>query len=142
MAANTHSEGGAVLVTLEAALVAQMKTYAGLAALVGARVYPGLLPPQTTYPAVTYALVSDVPEHAAGTDPGARTARLSTTCWHTSYKAAHACAAQVRAALSRFRYASAPTIQDTFEDTALDTYDPMALAHGRVVDFRVFYSEA
>ena len=128
--------------TLEAALVAQMKTHAGLSALVGARVYPGALPPETTYPALAYALVSDVPEHAMQTDPGGRTARLSVTSWHTSYKSAHACATQVEAALYRFRYTSAPTIWDTLMDNALDTYDPTVRAHGVVTDFRVFYSEA
>ena len=128
--------------SLEAELVAQMKAHAGLAALVGTRVYPGLLPPQPTYPAVTYAIVSDVPEHAMGTDPGAKTARVSVTVWSLSYKAAKDCADQVVAALSRYRHASAPTIWDTLMDNQLDTYDDTVRAHGVVTDFRVFYSEA
>ena len=128
--------------SLEAELVTQMKGHAGLSALVGARVYPGLLPPQPTYPAVTYTIVSDVPEHAMGTDPGAKTARVSVTVWSLSYKAAKDCADQVVAALSRYRHASAPTIWDTLMDNQLDTYDDTVRAHGVVTDFRVFYSEA
>lgn len=128
--------------TLEAALVAQMKNHAGLAKLIGARVYPGLLPPQPTYPALIYAVVSDVPEHAMGSDPGPKTARVQTTVWSTGYKAARDCAVQVVAALSRFRYASAPTVFDVLVDNQLDTYDAEVRAHGIVTDFRVFYCEA
>ena len=128
--------------SLEAELVTRMKAHTGLAALVGARVYPGLLPPQPTYPAVTYAIVSDVPEHAMGTDPGTKTARVQTTVWSLSYKAAKDCADQVVAALSRYRHASAPTITDVLMDNQLDTYDDTVRAHGVVTDFRVFYSEA
>jgi hypothetical protein len=46
-------------VTLEALIKARCSAYAGLTALVGAKVYPGLLPTNPTYPAVTYHLLGE-----------------------------------------------------------------------------------
>lgn len=128
--------------TIEAALVAHLQADVGLTAVVSTRIYPQLLPAQTTYPAVAYTFVSDVSEHAMGSDPGPRVARLQTTSWDLSYRQARVVAGLVETALSRFRQASGPQVFDVLKDNKLDTYDPTVRAHGVVVDFRVFYSEA
>lgn len=63
---------------IDAACRAVLAADAGVAALVGQRIYPDRLPAGATLPALTYSLVSEVPDPYV---PGVRQARVQVSCW-------------------------------------------------------------
>lgn len=84
--------------TIKTMLVDRLEAYGGLSALVGTRIYPRELPPNPTYPAITYARISNGP---AGTD-GFRETRFQFNCWGTTEASVEAVATQVKAALEEY----------------------------------------
>jgi hypothetical protein len=89
--------------TLEQALATRLAAYAGLTALVSARIYPLRLAQSPTLPAVTYQRISTVPVQALSASASVmiRT-RLQVTSWATTYAGVQLVAAQVRACLDGF----------------------------------------
>jgi hypothetical protein len=73
--------------------------HAGLAALIGTRLFYGSLPDPCQLPALVYFLVDDPHDHT--TDLGR--ARLQVTSWGTSFAEAKALDKQVDAAFTRFK---------------------------------------
>jgi len=63
---------------IDAACRAVLAADAGAAALVGQRIYPDRLPAGATLPALTYSLISEVPDPYV---PGVRQARVQVSCW-------------------------------------------------------------
>jgi hypothetical protein len=110
----------------------------GLTALVGTKIYPLTVPQDIELPYVSYFIVSDVPEHAMGTDAEIETVRLQVSCWADTYDVAKAIEVQVRAALSRYRSGN---IKDIFFENSLDLYDGEEGVYHVPCDFIIFYSE-
>ena len=109
----------------------------------GARIYPNLLPQNSTLPAVRYARVAATRVSAMGADPGNAMARFQIDAWAATYDQARAVAAQVRLALQRWRQASAPKIEDTFFVNEIETVEPGAgdqkTFHRVALDFEIHH---
>jgi len=134
-------------VTVEKAVVARLASDAGVAALVGQRVYQLIMPQKPTLPAVRVQLISD-PEfyHLRGGSVAAR-ARVQTdvfTAAASGYDAATTLAAVVDTVLSgaKFTIGSPPEIEITgaFRDNRFVAYEPDELRMIRVMqDYIVWY---
>ena len=89
--------------TIEEALYSYLKSYAGLSALVGARIYPLILPQPATLPAITYTKISRVGERVlSGPNPNTISARFQLSCWAYSYGTAKSVANQAKLALQDY----------------------------------------
>jgi hypothetical protein len=90
-------------------LHARLTQNAGVAALVGTRVHPDMLPQAVSYPAIRYVQVSrvEVMRKAQATGPGAKLAivrgRWQLDVYAKTYKQAHLVAAAVTAAVYGWR---------------------------------------
>lgn len=84
-------------------LVARLRAFAGLSALVGTRIRPHVLGQGETYPAVTYYVTSQVDaDHLRG--PGGLPAtEMTFDCYASTYGQAEAVADQIRLALDGYR---------------------------------------
>lgn len=128
---------------IEAALFGHLSTEAGLAALVGTRVYPVQLPQGATLPAVTYQRIStQVVQHRGSVAPSFSRPRFQLNCWASSYDGTVALRAAVRAAMGTLAQASSPRI-----DVALlaDDRDVVEATPGRWVaslDYFVWHKES
>lgn len=85
--------------SIESAIVDCLEHHVGLSALVGARVYPLVLPQDAEVPAVVYQRVSAPRVHAIGGASFLASPRFQFTCWGATYASAKAVAEQVIAAL-------------------------------------------
>lgn len=116
---------------IEVAIGTALKAHAGLSALVGARVYPAVLPEQQPLPAVVFHRISAVREHAFGLgDPPAASVRFQFDCWGDTYQESVLTSKQVRKAAIGMMADG----YDVIIDTELDDYDPESKRHRRHVD--------
>lgn len=132
---------------LEQAVYSRLTGHAGLAALVGSRVYPLVLPQRPTLPAVTYQRVEALRQSAMGVDTGLASARVQVDSWATTYAGSKGVAAQVRAALQRWRGTEAGvTVEDAFLERDQDLFeDEGSSAEGKLYrvsqDYLIWYRE-
>lgn len=87
---------------VEDAVLAYLKSYAGLTALVGGRIYPEEVPETETLPAVTYILVSNVPIHTLDGKVTLERPVYQYTAYAETKAVARAVAAQIALALSDY----------------------------------------
>jgi Protein of unknown function (DUF3168) len=132
----------------EQAIVRLLVTDAGVSAIVAGRVYPGLLPESTTYPAVAYEVVSETPNVALdGVNP-TRAKRFrfwSATHGVNSYGAAKALDAALRDCLEGFAGIvsdglspeSTLEIQGVFPLSTYDLYESETETRMVISDFSV-----
>ncbi len=110
-----------------------------LAALIGTRFYPMLLPQTPTLPACTYARVS---RWRPDEIPFA-TVRIQVTCWDTTATGARAVATALTNAAGKKKGTSAGLrIVYCSEVNALDLRDPETGRFTVPVDFKLTYQEA
>jgi hypothetical protein len=88
--------------TLDTAIAARLKGYAGLTALISTRLYAPPIPQNPTYPLVTYQEIDTIPIHVMGGTAGIRHARYQVDSWAATMAAAKAVAAQVESALDNY----------------------------------------
>lgn len=125
--------------SLGAAIVTRLEAVSGVTDLVGtgddARIYPVKLPQNVTLEAISYRIITDVQEHAMGSDVGVSHARLSVDCWGNDYDEAVALALATHAALSRFSGTSnGVAIQDI---RSLNGREGLQVFEDEVEEFRV-----
>jgi len=129
-------------VSIEEALHTRLAGHAGLAALVGSRIYPSVLPQGVALPALSYAKSAGPRVHAMGTDPGLARPRFEISCWSPSYAEAKQVAAQARAALGRWRgTVSGVEVLDSFLRDERDDYRADARLHRVVLDVEINHGE-
>lgn len=87
---------------MEEAIIAKLLATAGVAALVGTRVYPGAVPQGATLPAAVCNLISAAPSYSDDGEDGIREDRLQIDCWGSTYSQAKTAARAVVDALSAF----------------------------------------
>ena len=87
---------------MEEALIAKLLADAGVSALVGARVYPGMRPQAGLLPAVVFNMISKNPSYSDDGEDGITEARVQLDCWGATYTDAKKAARAVTAALSAF----------------------------------------
>ena len=127
---------------IESALYAHLTTDVGLAALVGARVYPLALPQQPTLPALTYQRISTSPtQHRDSAEPQHSRIRMQIDCWAASYDSALSVRAAVRAAMGTVAQASSPRIDAALLADDTDTYDPAPGRWRATLDYFIWSEE-
>lgn len=120
------------------AIYARLAAHAGTAALVGTRIYPVRINQGVTYPAIRYQVISAPREHVMTQDTGEVHARVQIDSYATTPEGAHAVAAQVRAALSRWGgTAGGVTVEHVFLDDERDIDEPTPVVAGDKGLFRV-----
>lgn len=127
---------------IDEALFARLSGFAGLSAIVAARIYPiGNVPQNPTKPYVTYQQIDEPREHAMGVDPPIRQPRFQFSAWADDSTSCRDVAAQIDAALSRFSGTQASiVIQDILKESELDLgFDPTAQIYQRALDFVVWH---
>lgn len=114
-------------------------SYDDLNALVGSRIYPGVLPENPTYPAISYSLVSESRHH----NIDVAYPRYQFSCFSPNYISAKNVATQVRKALQRYRgtMGSTQVIQGVFENE-IELYDPTDKLYHVAVDMKLIFREA
>ena len=120
--------------SLETDLVTYLKSYAGVAALVGARIEA--LELTNPLPAIVYQRISTPPGLAAGyLEP-----RERLSCWAPDYAGAEALAAQVRLALDHYHGALGSTHALSHVVAERDDRDPETGFFRRILEVRVFHA--
>lgn len=128
---------------LEAALYTRLAGFAGLAALVAARIYPLVAPENAERPFVVFQRVSTPRASAMGSDPGLALPRLQITSWADDPLEAKDVKEQVRAALQRWRGTVAGVeVQDSYILDERDRYDEQTRLFGIDLDVRIPHREA
>lgn len=123
--------------SVESDIYTRLSAYAGIIALVSAKIYPLTLPQDVALPALSYFKVSDVPEHAMGLDADIKTIRIQVDCWADTYSVAKSLEVQVKAALSRYRSGN---IKDCFFDNSVDFYIAEENIYHIPLDFIIYYA--
>lgn len=133
--------------TIEEAIVQRLTTFAGTAALVGDRVFPGFVPSGQVHPAIVYQRIGGPINYVMSGETGAAEARIQITAWSARYSEAQSVGDQVRLALSAFRGTLGTVRVDSmlFENVA-DVTDQQAGSdqskkYGRRVDVRVRFHQ-
>lgn len=129
---------------IEDAIYTHLAANAGVAALVGTRIYPILMPESPTYPAVVYRFLSEITYPAMGADTGITHRRMQVDCWADTRTGAQQLGDAVTSALSRFMgtvsYTGGSTvISDIYRDGVMDLFDEHSRRFQRAVDFIVMY---
>ena len=124
------------------ALFTRTTGYAGLTALIAARMYPVVAPQDATVPFVVYQEISNERISAMGVDTNIARPRFQFTSYGSDYEEARTVAKQVQLSLQRFSGVVATvTIDDIFIETDLDDYDPETRLFSVVQDFEVIHRE-
>lgn len=128
--------------SIEKAIYTRLSEFAGLSALVAARIHPLKLPQNVTYPCVTFSKISTERHSAMGADAAVTRSRYQVSSWAKNYSDVEPVSEQVRAALQRFRgTVSSVVIQDIFIENELDLYESDVNVYQIIQDFDVIYIE-
>lgn len=121
--------------SFEAALYSGLVGHAGLAALVGTRVYPMRLPANVTFPAITYERVSTPREHTINNTPVAAEPRFQFDIWaENDYAAVLAVAEQLNAAIRALPSSGSVTVHERTADEESDRFEPEAELSRRTIE--------
>lgn len=127
---------------LETVLQTRLTGYAGLAALVGTRVYPIKLPQTPTMPAVSYQRIDGPRESGIASEHGMAHPRIQVDSWASTYGGAKAVAEQVRTALERWSDATTtPVVLDSFIEGDTDLYESEVELYRVSMDFVIWHRE-
>lgn len=108
--------------------------HAGVAALVGARIYPIRWKQGTEFPCLTFQRISGALEYSHSGPSGLTPTRWQLTCWARTYTAAEALAIQVVAATNAYPGA---TGEAAFAEFGPDAYNPEAALYQLPVDVTI-----
>lgn len=86
--------------SVQSDLYTTLGTHAGLAGLVGARIYPDVAPEDAIAPRVVWQEIADVPQNGIDGHNSLDNYRIQVTSWGSSATQARAVEAQVRAAMA------------------------------------------
>jgi hypothetical protein len=134
-----------------AALRAHLLADADVAATVGTRIHPGVLPQGQRTASVVVNLISAVGDHHMTGPSGLGRPRLQLTAWAPTPDDADTLARQVKTSLDGFSgavaYGSASpqasvTVQGVFFDSARDGYDDVARLFFVQQDFLIWFEES
>lgn len=110
--------------------------------IVAGRVHPVILPQGTTYPALTYSLVSDPRDQDLEGPTGLIEARYQISAWSTSYSDAKAAADEARVALDGFSgVMGVHEVARIAYEGGVDLFDQNERVHQIETDYKVRYFE-
>lgn len=117
-------------------------TQTGLTALVGQQIYPQTLPQNTTFPAISYEVTNDTPNHTMGSEAAnPRKPLITYNVWAETYKEAKQVSAQLHTALEdKTGGLATRTLQWILFENEYDIYESDTEIHHIVVDFVVWYT--
>ena len=126
------------------AIHALLARSATLAALVGPRIYPDIMPDNPVYPAVTFQKLSGKSERGAVVDPALMQAVFQVSSWGRSRMEAASVASAVRAALDRVRKITLTgvVIDDVFYENDVDLFDNDTRTYFNHCSFKIYYRDA
>ena len=125
---------------LAEALYTRLTAFAGLAALIGTRAYPSIMPQGAALPALTFNRIGADAVTAGGNPIALTRARVEVSAWAESYDTMRAVAAQVRLALERTRATVAGVeLHDVYLENELELYEDETRRHRALMDFFVWY---
>lgn len=124
----------------------ELRTYtlagAGVATLVGTRMYARMLPQTPTLPAITYQRVDTRRQHDMAGPDGLPRPRMQVTCWGATPAAAYGLAGAVRARLDGYKGTwGTLTIGSCLMVGERDLDDPEAGRSAVALDFMIQYTE-
>lgn len=125
------------------AIAARLASFAGLTALVGTRISPDVMQAPATLPAVVYSLVYASNAQGSTTDPGLAMGLFQVSSFDKTRLGARLVAAQVKAALNRWRQTTLAgvSVDDCLFQRDVDLYDATADAYQVAMDFRLYFRE-
>jgi hypothetical protein len=117
----------------------RLKTYAGLTALIGTRVYGGdNAPDGVSRPYCVYSQVSAGRKYTHSGYAGIQRPRMQVNCYADTYEEAKEVAAQVTAAMESWPAANVQ-VGAAFQDNEVDLYDNETGLYVVPVDFILWY---
>ena len=133
---------------IEYAIRTKLVGAAAVTAIVGTRIHAIKLPQNATMPAITYQVVSDIPEYDMEGDAGVSTMRLQVECHdrerqgYDAYNGARVLGAAVRAALSGFKGTiGSDTIQSLFLINTRSLHDDGSGIFRAQMDYSIGYPD-
>jgi len=134
------------MTTLEEGVVAYLKQFSGLTALISTRVYPERIPDAATFPLVTYQRISTprtLTMDTSGATGDLISPRFQFDAWATTTSGAKAITDQIRAALNgKTGSIGSVTIRASLADEEVPTFVPEIQKHRNRSEYIVFYEEA
>lgn len=114
----------------------------GIAALLGTRIYPLLLPDQPTFPSATYQRVSTVTIHGLSDNFSFTKCRLQIDTWDLTFPGARAVATAIAEVLEGYAdtLSNGVAVRDVVLDSQIDLYDSAARLFRVSLDFIVLFS--
>ena len=135
------------LLAIEAALRAYLLEDVALAALIGTRIYPVVMPQKPDLPAVTYLRVTGSRVHSNDGPSGLSSPRFQFDCWALTYLGARAVAEALRLRLDGFKglIGGSPArhdIQGVFFETEREFYESETKLYRHSGDYFIHYRES
>jgi len=121
----------------EGAIRAAILASAPVAAMVGTRVYPMMLPQAPTFPAIVYQRISTVPDMLVE-GPGFAPIRMQLSMWATTFDGARTLADAVVTALHGYHGGE---LRLSRLINLLDDYEPDTKLFRVIADFRVHHTQ-
>ena len=121
----------------EGAIRAAILASAPVAAMVGTRVYPMMLPQAPTFPAIVYQRISTVPDMLVE-GPGFAPIRMQLSMWATTFGGARTLADAVVTALHGYHGGE---LRLSRLINLLDDYEPDTKLFRVIADFRVHHTQ-
>lgn len=109
--------------------------------LVAERVYPRKLPQTPTLPAISYSIISDVPNMESNTELS--DVRIQLDCWAATYAGSRALAIAAKQALRFYRKSDGGnTVLSIYEANQRDDDDDERQIYRQIVDVIAMYHES
>lgn len=123
---------------IEIDLVDYLKNYQPLKELIGARLYPGVIPEKGTHPAIAYNEISAYGHH----DIDVSFPRFQFSCFSTRYIEAKQVRKEIENAFKRFkgRMGNTRVIQGVIAGK-YETYEKDTKLHNAIIDIKIIYWE-
>ncbi len=125
------------------AIYSRLSNYSALTALVSTRIYRLVMPQGTSYPCVTFSLVTDSPHHAMGSDAGVKNPRFQVDVWATTTASLDSVATQIKAAIQDYSgTVESVVIQRIYledETDIVDADEKGQMVYHRALDFTVWH---
>ena len=119
---------------IEAQIEVIVKAHVGLTALVGARVYPQVMPENGKLPAIIYQVISSIPITTHDGDANLSTTLVQFNCHAATYLASKQVAVQLRSCFSGIASRS-NDVHSSIMKSSRDLYDAALKARGVSMDF-------
>ena len=129
--------------SLETGLYSALSADATVSGLVGARIYPEIMPFDVTYPAISYQRISTARYQTLESVDDFTQVRIQVDCWDSTYSGVKALANAVKNAIDGVRTLGSQAVHHCFMDSMNDLSQFNGDREDRRIsmDFMVYLSE-